>query len=252
LKQVKRNADTRPHRVDPEVGPRETVLSFGDDVDRLVEMLGGAGRPAAHDARERLVGLAEAICRWNASVNLVSRKDIARLVSYHFCDSASILPILGPPAGPQRTLRVLDVGGSNGLPGLVLAILDPGMHLTISESRQKLAGFLGNACAEVGRGQADYEIGRVDGDQFRRRYAASFDLIVARAVTRFRLLAKWCLPVLKAGGRIVAYKGSRSLEEVSQAQAYWFGHGGSDLAVVASPWASACNPLRLFMIGRRN
>ncbi|MFZ1946392.1 MAG: 16S rRNA (guanine(527)-N(7))-methyltransferase RsmG [bacterium] len=227
------------------------VFSFGEDVERLADMAGEAGWPAAPDARGRLVRLAETISGWNDSVNLVSRKDIARLVSYHFCDSASVLPVLGPQAGPTRDLRVLDVGGSNGLPSLVLATLAPGMRLTICESRQKRRGFLETVCAEIGQGQVDYEIDRVDGEGFGSRHSASFDLIVARAVTRFRLLAKWCLPLLKAGGRLVAYKGSRSLEEVGQAQAYWFGHGGSDLAVVASPWAAACNPLRLFMIGRR-
>jgi 16S rRNA (guanine527-N7)-methyltransferase len=225
---------------------------FEEDIARLADMAAEAGWPAAPDARERLMRLAEIIIHWNDSINLVSRKDVARLVSYHFCDSASVLPLLGPQAGPSRDLRVLDVGGSNGLPGLVLAILAPGMRLTICESQRKRRSFLEAVCSEIGRGQAGYEIDRVDGDIFGSRHLASFDLIVARAVTRFRLLAKWCLPLLKRGGRLVAYKGSRSLEEVGQGQAYWFGHGGTDLAVVTSPWAVACNPLRLFVIGRRD
>jgi 16S rRNA (guanine527-N7)-methyltransferase len=174
-------------------------------------------------------------------MNLVSRKDIDRLVSYHFCDSAAVLPLVGRWDG----LKVLDVGGSNGLPGLVLASLVPRIRLTICDARQKRRGFLDDACAGLG---AAFEMDRVDTKAFQGRHRRSFDLILARAVTQMRLLARWCMPLLAAGGRLIAYKGSGCVEEVKQAHAGIFGQGGTMAAVVASPWAHACNPLRLFAI----
>jgi 16S rRNA (guanine(527)-N(7))-methyltransferase RsmG len=218
------------------------------DVTKLVEMVratSGAGDAAAG---QRLVRLARTILRWNKAINLISRKDIARLVTYHFCDSASVLPLLGSPIRDGRPIHVLDVGGSNGLPGLVLGALVPSMRVVVCDSRQKRRGFLEEACLE----NAVFQMGRVDSPELRARWAASFDLIVARAVTRFRLLVRWAMPLLKPGGRLVAYKGSRCTEEVDQAGAYLFDHGGRMAAVVASPWARFCNQLRIFAIAERN
>ena len=230
------------------------------EIAKLAKTLRGMGVDVRVDAESRLEALAGAIARWNSMVNLVSRKDITRLITYHFCDSASLLPLVKP----DRPLRVLDIGGSNGLPGLVLAAISPHVDLTISDSRLKRRGFLGEVCAgtpgayaERGGADADggrvtFEMARVDSPAFRTGNARSFDLIVARAVTRLKLLLKWCLPLLRPGGRLVAYKGSRSLDEVGDAEGYFFGHGGSRIWVVGSPLAESCNALRLFVIAERS
>ena len=90
--------------------------------------------------------------------------------------------------------------------------------------------------------------GVVDG-----QHREAFDLIVARAVTTLRSLYKGCMPLLRPGGRIVAYKGSRCLEEVRQAEAWLLKRGGDRLVVIDSPWAKECNPLRMFAIaGKRD
>jgi len=208
-------------------------------------------RRAKVDLRERavesLLGLARAIARWNEAINLISRKDTTRLVSYHFADSASILPVLRPT--PYKD--VLDIGGSNGLPGLVLTALSPHLRLAIVDSRHKRQAFLEEVCRSQ-EGDIRYEIDRVDSKAFKDRYAESFDLIIARAVTRLRLLLKWGMPLLKPGGCMVAYKGSRCVEEVERAQSYFFGHGGRVISVIQSPWSQECNPWRLFAIALKS
>lgn len=217
------------------------------DIAQLVDRLGKDRVEVKAGAVGLLEGLSRLIQRWNKAVNLVSRKDIERLVSYHFCDSASVLPLLRP----DRSIEVLDVGGSNGLPGLVLFAASPHVTLTICDSKLKRQAFMEEACREMGQG-ASYQVGRVDSEAFQSERAGHFDLIVARAVTRLHTLLKWCIPLLKPGGRIVAYKGSRCLEEVKQAEKVLLGCGGSLLAVIGSPWADLCNPLRLFAIaGKR-
>jgi 16S rRNA (guanine527-N7)-methyltransferase len=214
-----------------------------DDIVRLVDRLDRDGVDMRADAAGLLAVLSRLISRWNEDVNLVSRKDIARLVSYHFYDSASVLPLLRP----RRSMHVLDIGGSNGLPGLVLFAASPHLRLTICDSKLKRRGFMDEACVAMGEG-ASYELGRVDSKAFRADHAQRFDVIVARAVTDFRTLLKWCMPLLKPGGRVVAYKGSRCLEEVRQAEKMLVACGVSLLAVMGSPWADDCNPLRLFAI----
>jgi 16S rRNA (guanine527-N7)-methyltransferase len=144
-------------------------------------------------------------------------------------------------------MEVLDIGGSNGLPGLVLSALSPHIGLKICDSRHKRKAFLQEACEHLGTG-ATFEMGRVDSEIFRSRYHRAFDLIVARAVAKLKRLLRWCLPLLKPGGNLIAYKGSRCFEEVDQAAELLFRSGGAMIMILSSPWAQECNPLRLFTI----
>ena len=225
------------------MGTDRKAVSFSEDVVSLVDLLQREGVSLRDSAVDRLASLSCTIEHWNKAVNLVSRQDIGRLVSYHFCDSASLLPIMRP----AREIDVLDVGGSNGLPGLVLASLSPYVRVLICDSRKKRQTFLEQACKDFG-GVVSFKVARVDGKAFQDEYAAMFDLIVARAVTKLRHLLRWCMPLLKPGGCLAAYKGSRCLEEVRQAESYIWAHGGVLVTILRSPWADRCNSMRLFAI----
>jgi 16S rRNA (guanine527-N7)-methyltransferase len=212
-------------------------------IARMLEDLRKSGLDLNPGAESSLRALSGSIRHWNNMLNLVSRKDIDRLEAYHFCDSVSLLPLLRI----DKPARLLDVGGSNGLPGLVLAAVSPHIRTHICDSQHKRRGFLEEACGPFGD-RATYELDRVDSRGFAERHRGGFDLIVARAVTRLRLLMKWCLPLLAPGGRLVAYKGSRGLGEIRQAEKYLWAHGGSYVMAADSPWAIRCNPLRIFTI----
>ena len=88
-----------------------------DGIEVMLDLLRKSGIDPRPEAKLHLAGLSKHIHHWNNMLNLVSRKDIGRLETYHFCDSVSVLPLLDL----ESPMRLLDVGGSNGLPGLVLA-----------------------------------------------------------------------------------------------------------------------------------
>ncbi|MFH1313280.1 MAG: 16S rRNA (guanine(527)-N(7))-methyltransferase RsmG [Candidatus Eisenbacteria bacterium] len=213
----------------------------------LVNKVASSGVEVRTGAGDLLTVLSDLITLWNGRVNLVSRKDITNLVSYHFCDSASVLPLLRP----DRDLEVLDIGGSNGLPGLVLAALSPYLKVTTCDSKVRRRDFMEEACRNLDVG-ARFKQGRVDDKEFRTQHHEMFDLIVARAVTTLQTLLRWCMPLLRPGGRMIAYKGSRCMEEVRQAEKWLLKGGGDRLVVIGSPWADKCNPLRLFAIAGKD
>ncbi|UCG44464.1 MAG: 16S rRNA (guanine(527)-N(7))-methyltransferase RsmG [candidate division WOR-3 bacterium] len=87
---------------------------------------------------------AKALRERNRQVNLVSRKDVGRILSYHVLDSlaaASLVP---------TDSRVVDIGTGAGLPGIPLAICRPDVTLFLVESIAKKARFLEHAVAELG------------------------------------------------------------------------------------------------------
>jgi 16S rRNA (guanine527-N7)-methyltransferase len=221
-------------------------IDIDGDLEHMLALARDHGLEIPGDATATLGRFARILLDWNGRVNLISRKDIGRLVSYHFCDSASLLPLLG------RTgrLRLLDIGGSNGLPGAVLAVMREGVELTIADARRKRAGFLREVCDLLGD-RARFELSRVNNRDFLSRCEGSFDLIVARAVTDIGSLWKWCFPLLRPGGLLIGYKGSRSLEEVERAGKDLFRRGVLSVLVMESPWKHACNPLRKFVLVER-
>lgn len=46
----------------------------------------------------------------------------------------------------------------------------------------------------------------------------SFDLCVTRAVAAVNIIAEWCLPFVKTGGLMIAYKGEKAEEECRAGQ----------------------------------
>ena len=90
-----------------------------------------------------LADYCELVRRWNRVTNLVSRRDIGRFVPRHLLDSLSIHPWLTGE-------RVLDFGSGAGLPGLVLALVDPKRQFVLAERKPRKARFLRHASMTLG------------------------------------------------------------------------------------------------------
>ena len=48
------------------------------------------------------------------------------------------------------------------------------------------------------------------------KHREKYDLVTARAVARLSVLAEYCLPLVKKGGRFIALKGSKYAEEIEE------------------------------------
>jgi 16S rRNA (guanine527-N7)-methyltransferase len=107
-----------------------------------VERLSLAGMPAsAHQALPRFVALLQ---RWNSSINLVARGDMAALWPRHIADSLQLGSVCGPL--PERAI---DLGSGAGFPGMILA-LQFGLPVALIEQDQRKAAFLREAARVTG------------------------------------------------------------------------------------------------------
>jgi len=160
------------------------------------------------------------VIEWNQRFNLTAIKDPREMIVKHLIDSASLVAILGDiPVG-----RVLDVGSGAGYPGVVVRCFLPHAHLVLLESLSKRCKFLEQVgetimpLLETGLDGFEVIWGRAEDYGQRPEYRESFDLVTARAVAELRVLAEYCLPFCRVGGRFIAMKGPAADEEVSRAQ----------------------------------
>lgn len=167
-------------------------------------------RVAATVFRERLP-LAERYAAWLAGPGiergLIGPRERARLWERHVLNCAVVHPVL--PDGAA----VADVGSGAGLPGVVLAIVRPDLHVTLIEPLLRRSNFLGEVIADLGL--QNVVIVRARAEELAGRLAV--DVVTARAVASLETLARWTLPLLSPGGRLLALKGESVVEEVANA-----------------------------------
>ena len=161
---------------------------------------------AALDAHARL------LLAWTGSINLTSVRDPERLAVAHILDSLSAVPLVRRWVGSAP--RLADIGSGGGYPGLPLAVVLPASRAVLIESVGKKARFLDVAAAAVTRALGGD--GATPALEVERRRAealagpggrrASFDLVTVRAVGSLARIAELGLPLLRAGGLLVAWK----------------------------------------------
>lgn len=143
----------------------------------------------------------------NRRMNLTRITDRAAAEVQHVGDALTLLPFL-----PRAAHRLADVGSGGGVPGIPLAIARPDASVTLIESTQKKARFLRDTAAALGLANVT-----VIADRAENLASGGFDAVVARAVAPLEDLVRWCLPLLRLGGTLLAMKGPRVAEELPAA-----------------------------------
>lgn len=100
------------------------------DRDALAKLLKEGAQALSLDLSERqheqLLDYVALLAKWNAVYNLTAIRDPRQMLIQHVLDSLSIIPSLAA----RSPASVLDVGSGGGLPGIVLAIAQPGWQIT--------------------------------------------------------------------------------------------------------------------------
>ncbi|MCK2043381.1 16S rRNA (guanine(527)-N(7))-methyltransferase RsmG [Chromohalobacter sp. TMW 2.2308] len=146
-------------------------------------------------ARERLLALLALLHKWNRAYNLTAVRDPEQMVTRHLLDSASI-------AAAVRGPTLLDVGAGAGLPGLVLAILDPRLMVTMLDGNGKKVRFQRQAILELGLDNVTPVQARVETFEH-----GGFDQIVSRAFADLATFLTLTRPLLAEDGEWLAMKG---------------------------------------------
>jgi 16S rRNA (guanine527-N7)-methyltransferase len=181
-----------------------------------------AGLSLDAEAEARLSRYLDLLIEANNKMNLTRITDRAQAELLHVADALTLLPHL-----PSKGCRLVDIGSGGGVPGLPLAIARPDVAVFLVESTKKKASFLAY-CAEQ-LGLMNVTVSELRAEEVGRDPATRerFDVATARAVGTMDWLSEWCLPLLKVGGKVLAMKGPKGLEELPlAARAIALGGGG--------------------------
>jgi 16S rRNA (guanine527-N7)-methyltransferase len=159
------------------------------DADQLA--VGARALDVELDSRQiaQLALFADLLRRWNTAFNLVSRRDVRRLIARHVLDSLSLVPRL-------KGHRVLDLGTGAGLPGVPLAIARPALRFVLVDRSERRIRFVQQACIEIGLTNVE----AVADDFAHFRSTTAFDTVVSRAVAKPAVLWRFASALLTPDG----------------------------------------------------
>ena len=155
----------------------------------------------------------EGILAWNEKVNLTNITDPAEFRIKHNADSLMCVDF--PEFLEAET--VIDVGTGGGFPGIPLAVYAPEKHFTLLDSLNKRLKIIDELAGELGIKNITLVHGRAEDAARAKEHREKYDLCVSRAVSNLATLSEYCLPFIKVGGYLLAYKGPGAEEEVKEA-----------------------------------
>ncbi len=167
-----------------------------------------ASQRLSADAIERLTRYGEALSTDGVIRGLIGPREVPILWDRHLLNCVAMAEAV------PRQSRVADIGTGAGLPGLVLALIRPDLEIVLVDTLQRRCEFLEEMMAQfdlVDRvsviwGRAE-EINPLEAD-----------IVTSRAVAALKKLAPWSFPHAKVGGRLLAMKGQKAVEEITAAR----------------------------------
>ena len=162
-------------------------------------------------AFDRLLAYLELLRKWNVAYNLTAVRDPAQMRVQHLADClAAIGPlrsqwtelvVWGRAAG-QRALTLLDVGSGAGLPGVLLATVEPMWDVSCVDAVGKKAAFVRQVAAELVLTNLHALHARVESLS-----GPAFDVITSRAFAALPDFVRLTRERLAPGGVWMAMKG---------------------------------------------
>ena len=146
----------------------------------------------------------------NAHTNLTAIREPVGIIEKHYIDS-----LLAMDCFPEGA-RVLDLGCGPGFPSIPLAIMRPDLKITALDSTAKKIDFVQKSAEILQLSNLNAISGRAE-DLKLRKTLGKFDIVTSRAVARLNILCELCLPYLKISGSLIALKGAKFEEELTEA-----------------------------------
>ena len=192
------------------------------------------------DSYATIARFAELLADQGVLRGLIGPREAPILWERHLLNSAAVVPLL-PVSG-----RVIDIGSGAGLPGIVIAALRPRLEVVLVESMERRTDWLSEVVAELELANATVRRSRAED----LHGTLTADVVTARAVAPLDRLVQWAMPLLGAGGALLAIKGRSALTEVETAAPRIRTLGGAPAEVLHTPTVEGVDDTTIVRIVR--
>ncbi len=182
---------------------------------QLADGIAALGLALPQETVDRLLAFGELLLKWNKVYNLTAIRNPQELITHHLLDSLAVLPYL------EKLDRLADIGSGGGLPGVVLAIVRPGLVVSSIETVGKKASFQQQAKIELGLGNFSVLNKRVEQVQPDVLPGGAPDGVISRAFSRLADFVTLSGHLVAEGGALYAMKGVNPVDEIAALPAGW-------------------------------
>jgi 16S rRNA (guanine527-N7)-methyltransferase len=168
---------------------------------------------------ERLAYFAELVAQKNQQMNLISKRDTNSIIEKHVFISAFITKYI-----PEKSTKFLDIGTGGGFPGIPISIMRPDLRGVLADSTGKKIGAVQEFIDKLKLSNVVAENSRVESDDFKEKYANTFDLVVSRSTVPLIILFRYSLPLIKEKAYLLAMKGGDLTDEFKKAETKYKAH----------------------------
>ena len=182
---------------------------------QLAEGIATLGLALPQETVDRLLAFGELLLKWNKVYNLTAIRNPQELITHHLLDSLAVLPYL------ETLNRLADIGSGGGLPGVVLAIVRPGLIVSSIETVGKKASFQQQAKIELGLGNFSVVNKRVEQVQAEALPGGAPEGVISRAFSSLADFVALSGHLAAEGGALYAMKGVHPRDEIAALPAGW-------------------------------
>ena len=140
--------------------------------------------------------------KWNKTYNITAIRDLEQMVILHVIDSASVYNYL-------KGNSIIDIGTGGGIPGIIFALLNPNLKVTLLDSSQKKTRFLRFAKRQLNLTNIEVVCERVE----KYQPNIGYDVVISRAFSEVGQFLKLSGHLCGQNGKIFAMKGPRKESE---------------------------------------
>lgn len=199
-------AEHSPHEPAPTDNPRTLADDPLHGTDVVRDFFG--------ESYDTVLRFAELLTDQGVLRGLIGPRELTRIWERHIVNSAALVPFLGPGV-------IADVGSGAGLPGMVIAAMQPERSVVLIEPMERRTTWLLEAARASGIDNVTVVRGRAE----EVADVVEADVITARAVASIDKLVKWCAPLLAPRGEMVFLKGRSASDELERAKYVLRKHG---------------------------
>ena len=169
---------------------------------------------------ELILRYLDLLIRWNGKMDLVSPAPAEVLLERHIIDSLAAGSIIRDVLSLSDADNYIDIGSGAGLPGVVMAVLEPQRPIVLCEPREKRAAFLKEVVRLLELKNVEVYHGRAESLSPEKTESREplFSLAVSRALDSKSALLDIARGILKNDAMLAALVGPNWEQERDKAQ----------------------------------